>query len=212
MLLVTRKIIALLPIYSLSLLCSVLFFHSFSQDQHSVASILEISFCSCTIQSLFWTVKQKAGSVPAPWFCFSCCCGSRLHPAWCHKSPPLQGTGLKAGGSHQLCTSLKAVPSPVSAKGQGVSFPHMAGRVTGSFSTSYPRRDCSLALAIEQTIISPYQPANPALNRLTWLRQRPFLGLGNEVVSILKNRPSQADADPRGGSLDSTGMAESGHK
>lgn len=105
-----------------------------------------------TIQLLFLTGKQEVSSVPAPYFCFLLCCGSHLHLAWCHKSSPLQGPMWqmwKAGDSRQLCTSLKAVPSPMSAQGQGVSFPHVAGHVAHSFTPSYPLRDCSFPAAIQ---------------------------------------------------------------
>lgn len=151
MFLVTAKVITLVSFYSPSLVCSVFFFHSFCQDQHSVTSVLEISFCSLQFNYFFWQESRKFLQYQHL-FCFLLCCGSHLHLAWCHKSSPLQGPMWqmrKAGDSRQLCTSLKAVPSPMSAQGQGVSFPHVAGHVAHSFTPSYPLRDCSFPAAIQ---------------------------------------------------------------
>lgn len=59
MFLVTAKVITLVSFYSPSLVCSVFFFHSFCQDQHSVTSILEISFCSLQFSYFFGQESRK---------------------------------------------------------------------------------------------------------------------------------------------------------
>lgn len=151
MLLVAGKIITPLSVYFLSLLCSVLFFHSFCQDQHcylhSGDQLLLLYNSIVVLHS-----KGERALVPSLCFWFLLFCGSCFYLAWCHKCAPLQGIKWqmwKAGDSHQLCTSLEAAPSPTSSKGQGVSFPHVAGHVGQSFTTSCPLRDCSLPLAIQ---------------------------------------------------------------
>lgn len=167
MLLVTGKIITLLSIYSLSFLCSVLSFHSFCQDQHCYLRSGDQLLLLYNSNTFFGQSRRK-GFSPSPLLILFALLWKSLISSMMPQVCPTPRYYVAVVESWRQPPSLTAVPSPMSAKGHWVSFP----RVAQSFTTSYPLRDCSLPVIIQQTTKSPYHSEKSAVNRVTCLRQR----------------------------------------
>lgn len=125
MLLVTGKIITLSSIYSWTFVCSVLFFHSFCQDQHCYPHSghqLLLLYNSNT----FFGQSRRKGFSPSPLLILFALLWKSLLSSMMPQVCPTPRYYMADVESWIQPPSLRAFPSPMSAKGHWVSFPHVA--------------------------------------------------------------------------------------